>query len=106
MIAFNDANPALEEPVNFTSQSTYVSGSGNLSLTNVQNASILRRLIQAQATTGRNASFFQSLAFDKELGGARGIDAALSEHGLDALLLPSAGRTTVPAGKMVKVGSF
>ncbi|KAF8992753.1 amidase signature domain-containing protein [Cyathus striatus] len=76
LIVFNDANPSLEEPVNFTDQSD---------------------LVRAQATTGRNATFFQSLAFDHELGGARGIDAALKQFRLDALVLPAAGLTTVPA---------
>ncbi|KAF9474840.1 amidase signature enzyme [Pholiota conissans] len=76
LIAFNNANPALEKPVNFTSQS---------------------ELIASEATTGRNATFFQSLAFDKELGATRGIDAVLKEHRLDALVLPAPGFTTVPA---------
>ncbi|KAF8188069.1 amidase signature enzyme [Pholiota molesta] len=76
LIAFNDANKALEEPVNFTSQNI---------------------LIESEATTGRNATFFQSLAFDKDLGATRGIDAVLKEHNLDALILPAPGFTTVPA---------
>lgn len=60
-----------------------------------------KSFIAAQATTGRNASFFQSLAFNKDLGATRGIDAALKEHNLDALVLPAAGRTTVPAGVQI-----
>ncbi|KJA17813.1 hypothetical protein HYPSUDRAFT_1003003 [Hypholoma sublateritium FD-334 SS-4] len=76
LIAFDNANPTLEEPTNFTSQSDFLA---------------------AERTTGRNASFFQSLAFDKELGATRGIDAALKQNNLDALVLPAAGRTTVPA---------
>ncbi|KAF9553773.1 amidase signature enzyme [Agrocybe pediades] len=76
LIAFNNAHPDLEKPVNFTSQSD---------------------LIESQATIGRNATFFQSLAFDHELGGAGGIDAALKAHKLDALVLPAPGFTTVPA---------
>lgn len=55
------------------------------------------RLIESQATTGRNASFFQALAFDKDLGATRGIDAALKQFNLDALVLPAPGFTTVPA---------
>ena len=43
-------------------------------------------------------TFFQSLAFDKDLGATRGIDAALKQNNVDALVLPAAGRTTVPAG--------
>ncbi|THU98508.1 amidase signature enzyme [Dendrothele bispora CBS 962.96] len=76
LIAFNDANPELEEPTNFTDQS---------------------ELIESEATTGFNATYFQALAFDHELGRNRGIDAALKQFNLDALLLPSSGLTTVPA---------
>ena len=36
-----------------------------------------------------NQTYFDAIAFDKELGGARGIDAALKAHDLDALLLLS-----------------
>lgn len=46
-----------------------------------------------------NSTYFDALAFNKELGGTRGIDAALKEHNLDALVLPAQGFTTVPAGK-------
>lgn len=55
-------------------------------------------LVESQATTGRNSSFFQSLSFDKDLGATRGIDAALKAFNLDALILPAPGFTTVPAG--------
>ncbi|KAK7449249.1 hypothetical protein VKT23_013394 [Stygiomarasmius scandens] len=76
LIAFNDANPELEEPTNFTDQS---------------------ELIESEATTGFNATYFQALAFDHDLGRTRGIDATLQEFNLDALLLPAPGLTTVPA---------
>ncbi|KAF9264070.1 amidase signature enzyme [Marasmius fiardii PR-910] len=76
LIAFDNANPNLEEPVNFTSQS---------------------ELIAAQQTNGFNATYQQALAFDHELGRTRGIDAALKAHKLDALVLPATGFTTVPA---------
>lgn len=76
LIAFNDANPALEEPPRFEDQGI---------------------LIESEATTGMNSTFFQSLAFDKELGATRGIDAALKQFNLDALVLPAPGFTTVPA---------
>ncbi|KAF8994513.1 amidase signature enzyme [Cyathus striatus] len=76
LIKFNDANPTLEEPTNFTDQS---------------------ELIESEATTGRNASFFQALAFDQDLGSTRGIDATLKKFKLDALVLPAPGFTTVPA---------
>lgn len=58
----------------------------------------LSSLIASEATTGRNSTFFESLAFDKELGATQGIDAALKANRLDALVLPAPGLTTVPAG--------
>ncbi|KAF5372556.1 hypothetical protein D9758_005184 [Tetrapyrgos nigripes] len=76
LIAFNDANPELEEPTNFTDQS---------------------ELIESQATSGKDAAYFQALAFDHELGRTRGIDAALQHFRLDALVLPAPGFTTSPA---------
>ncbi|KZT28519.1 amidase signature enzyme [Neolentinus lepideus HHB14362 ss-1] len=76
LIAFNDANPTLEEPTGYTSQSI---------------------LIEAEATSGYNATFYQALAADYELGRTNGIDAALQQYNLDALILPANGRTTTPA---------
>ncbi|KIJ62099.1 hypothetical protein HYDPIDRAFT_114947 [Hydnomerulius pinastri MD-312] len=76
LIMFDNNNPSLEEPTNYTDQSI---------------------LIESQATTGFNSSYYQSLAFDKELGATRGIDAALEMYTLDALILPAPGYTTVPA---------
>jgi len=76
LIKFNNNNKALEEPTNFTDQS---------------------ELIESQATNGFNSTYFDSLAFDKDLGATRGIDAALKQHQLDALVLPAPGFTTVPA---------
>ncbi|KAH0831044.1 amidase signature domain-containing protein [Lanmaoa asiatica] len=78
VITFDNANPTLEEPTGYTDQST---------------------LIASEATTGFNASYYQSLAFGKELGATRGIDASLEAYSLDALVLPAPGFTTVPAGK-------
>ncbi|KAH7929278.1 amidase signature enzyme [Leucogyrophana mollusca] len=76
LIMFDNQYPSLEEPTNYTDQS---------------------ELIASQATTGFNASYYASLAFDKELGATRGIDAALEMYTLDALVLPAPGYTTVPA---------
>ncbi|KAG2339111.1 amidase signature enzyme [Suillus weaverae] len=76
LIMFDSNNPTLEEPAGYTDQSI---------------------LIESQATTGFNASYYQSLAFDMELGATRGIDAALKMYALDALVLPAPGYTTVPA---------
>ncbi|KZT28518.1 amidase signature enzyme [Neolentinus lepideus HHB14362 ss-1] len=74
LIAFDDANPTLEEPTNYTDQ-----------------------LIASEATTGYNATFYQALAADYDMGRTRGIDAALQQYNLDALVLPAPGYTTVPA---------
>ncbi|KAF8513732.1 amidase signature enzyme [Hysterangium stoloniferum] len=76
VIAFNDAHRAEEEPPQFTDQS---------------------ELISSEATTGRNATFQAALAADHDLGRTRGIDAALKQFKLDALVLPAPGFTTVPA---------
>lgn len=76
LIAFDDANPTLEEPTNYTDQSI---------------------LIASEATTGYNATFYQALAADYDMGRTRGIDAALQQYNLDALVLPAPGYTTVPA---------
>ncbi|KAK0236303.1 amidase signature enzyme [Armillaria nabsnona] len=76
LIKFNDDHPDLEEPTNFTDQS---------------------ELIESEATSGLNAAYFNSLSIDRELGGSMGIDAALKEFDLDALVLPSQGFTTTIA---------
>ncbi|KAL0576530.1 hypothetical protein V5O48_005450 [Marasmius crinis-equi] len=76
LIAFNNANPDLEEPVNFTDQST---------------------LIAAQATNGFNESYFTALWNNHDLGRTRGIDAAMREHKLDALMLPASFLSVTPA---------
>ncbi|KZT28517.1 amidase signature enzyme, partial [Neolentinus lepideus HHB14362 ss-1] len=74
LITFNDANPQLEEPTNYTDQ-----------------------LIESEATEGFNSTYYQALAFDYDLGRTRGIDAALQKYNVDALVLPASGYTTVPA---------
>ncbi|KAK1220644.1 hypothetical protein PQX77_016597 [Marasmius sp. AFHP31] len=76
LIAFNDANPELEKPENFTDQS---------------------ELIESESTNGFNSTYFQALVFDHDLGRTRGIDAALRDLNLDALVLPATGLTTTPA---------
>ncbi|KAF7297221.1 Amidase domain-containing protein [Mycena indigotica] len=76
LIKFDDANPTLEEPKGFKDQS---------------------QLIAAEATTGFNATFFDALAADHDLGSTRGIDFVLKKFKLDALVLPAPGFTTVIA---------
>ncbi|KAH9486285.1 Putative amidase [Psilocybe cubensis] len=70
LIAFNNAHPELEKPLGYGSQSD---------------------LIRAQATTGRNAAYYEALALNRELGATRGIDGALKAYNLDALVLPAPG---------------
>ena len=48
------------------------------------------RFITSEATTV-NASFFEALAADGDLGRTRGIDGTLKKFNLDALLLPTDG---------------
>ena len=48
------------------------------------------RFITSEATTV-NASFFEALAADADLGRTRGIDGTLKKFNLDALLLPTDG---------------
>lgn len=76
LIAFDDAHPDEEEPTGFEDQS---------------------ELIESEATTGFNATYLAALAADHDLGRTRGIDAALKEFDLDALVLPATGLVTVPA---------
>lgn len=44
--------------------------------------------IKSDETKGRDAAFLEALASNRALGATRGIDAALKEHQLDALVLP------------------
>ncbi|KAJ4475830.1 amidase signature enzyme [Lentinula lateritia] len=53
-------------------------------------------LIDSEATNGRDEAYGKALARSLELGATRGIDAALKEYKLDALVLP-ARNTTTPA---------
>ncbi|KAF8878100.1 amidase signature domain-containing protein [Infundibulicybe gibba] len=76
LIKFNDDNPTLEKPTGFEDQS---------------------RLIESEGTNGFDSTFFDSLAFNKDLGATRGIDAALKEHNLDALVLPAVGFSATPS---------
>ena len=44
-----------------------------------------------------NSTYFQALAFDRDLGATRGIDATLKTSDLDALVLPAPGLGNTPA---------
>lgn len=48
-----------------------------------------------------NSTYFAALAEDYSMGRERGIDAALQQHNLDALILPATGWTTTPPGMTV-----
>ncbi|KAF8878099.1 amidase signature domain-containing protein [Infundibulicybe gibba] len=76
LIKFNDDNPTLEKPTEFEDQSL---------------------LIESEGTNGPDSSYFDSLAVNKDLGATRGIDAALKEHNLDALVLPAVGSAATPS---------
>ncbi|KAH9931195.1 amidase signature enzyme [Amylocystis lapponica] len=76
LIEFDNESGELEEPPRYTDQSV---------------------LIASEATSGFNSTYYEALAFDREMGGSQGIDAALEEYSLDALVLPAPGFTTVPA---------
>ncbi|KAJ6472347.1 amidase signature enzyme [Mycena vitilis] len=71
LIKFNEDNPALEMPMNYTGQSG---------------------LIEAEASTGFDAAYFKSLAALHDAGRTRGIDFVLKEYDLDALVLPAPGK--------------
>ncbi|KAF8603271.1 amidase signature enzyme [Ceratobasidium sp. AG-I] len=75
IIAFNNAYMDLERPAGNEDQST---------------------LIMSQSTDGYNSTYYAALHADYELGRTNGIDAALRNHRLDALILPSNGRSTTP----------
>ncbi|KNZ80737.1 Putative amidase, partial [Termitomyces sp. J132] len=89
LIKFNDDNPDLEKPEGFEDQSI---------------------LIRSEATTGHDSTFAAALAMNRDLGGTRGIDAALQKYKLDALILPSDGLTSTPPGMhnctLVPLGFF
>jgi hypothetical protein len=49
-------------------------------------------------TTGRNTTTYQDArAADFAIGATRGIDAVISQYGLDALILPTEGYASSPA---------
>ncbi|KAF9484242.1 amidase signature enzyme [Pholiota conissans] len=76
IIKFNDENRNLEQPAGFEGQS---------------------RLLSAEATAGKDETYLEALAIDYEYSRAKGIDAALKEHNLDALVLPSVESCWSPA---------
>ncbi|KAF8531873.1 amidase signature enzyme [Gautieria morchelliformis] len=76
LIAYNKENADLELiPPYYTSQSQFI----------------------ISEATEVNASYFEALAADEDLGRTRGIDGALQKFNLDALLLPTDGFTSTPA---------
>ncbi|KAJ7624043.1 amidase signature enzyme [Mycena polygramma] len=74
-IKFNEDNPTLEMPANYTDQSD---------------------LIQAEAITGFDAAYFASLAALHDAGRTRGINYVLEKYNLDALVLPAPGQLREP----------
>ncbi|EIW74053.1 hypothetical protein CONPUDRAFT_78321 [Coniophora puteana RWD-64-598 SS2] len=70
LIKFNKENPSLESPEGYADQSI---------------------LTAAQKTEGLNSTYYEALARNHEMGRERGIDAALKQYALDALVLPAKG---------------
>ncbi|ELU41363.1 glutamyl-tRNA(Gln) amidotransferase subunit A [Rhizoctonia solani AG-1 IA] len=79
IIRFNDAHKELEETEGHEDQSG---------------------LILCEATLGYNSTYHEALRQNYLIGRDRGIDAALKDNNLDALLLPSDGETSVVPAAM------
>ncbi|KAJ7115101.1 amidase signature enzyme [Mycena crocata] len=76
LIAFNGANPSLEEPTGHEDQ-----------------------LVMAETQLGgMDATYYAALAADRDIGSTRGIDSALKQFNLDALVLPAPGVNNPPGG--------
>ncbi|KAF9525290.1 amidase signature enzyme [Crepidotus variabilis] len=76
LIQFNDRHPELEKPRGYEAQEV---------------------LINSEATTGRNSTYYKVLEHNIQAGSGKGIDAALSRYQLDALIAPAVGWLTLPA---------
>ncbi|KAF5372557.1 hypothetical protein D9758_005186 [Tetrapyrgos nigripes] len=76
LIKFNNEHKELEMPESYDQQDL---------------------LIECDATSGRDEAYGKALARNLEAGATRGIDAALKEHNLDALVLPADGTSTPAA---------
>ncbi|KAF7354246.1 Amidase signature enzyme [Mycena venus] len=76
LIKFNNENPELETPEGYEDQSVF---------------------IISEATNGFDTEYWAALAANHDIGRTRGIDHALKEHNLDALVLPGPGYTPRPA---------
>ena len=59
---------------------------------------MLSRFIGAQTTNGFDAAYHEALAYNRELGSTRGIDAVSKSHNLDAFVMPVWGYVATPAG--------
>jgi len=76
LIAFNNANPSLELPPGYEDQN---------------------RFIQANSLPGFDQTYYNALGRDTWMGTEGSIDYALRTYGLDALIMPSRGKTSAPA---------
>ncbi|KAJ7917734.1 amidase signature enzyme [Mycena leptocephala] len=86
LIAFNDANPTIEEPTGHQDQSLLVIAETRLG--------------------GMDATYFAALAADHEIGSTRGIDFVLKQFNLDALVLPAPGINNPSGGGGVPMGFY
>lgn len=96
LIQFDLDNPELELPPGFSDQSEYANSPPFHPDQSLTPSSI--SLLAAEGTNGFTAAYFESLASNHDLGRTRGIDAALRNNNLDALVMP-ASVASGPAGK-------
>lgn len=97
VIKFNDDHPELEKPDGYEGQSRYPFQ--DIIRLRIDCLKSFYRLIDSEATSGRDDTYSEAAALNTEYGRTRGIDAALQAHRLDALILPTTGPPWSPAGK-------
>lgn len=87
IIKFNIDHPDLELPEGYADQG---------------------RLIDSEATVGRDEAYMKALAHNLEMGAEKGIDFVLKEFKLDALVLPAKGTSSPAAlaGYPIVTGMF
>lgn len=62
---------------------------------------VFSRLISAESRNGKDETYLSALADIHDAGRTRGIDAALKEYNLDALVLPTIGFVSTAAGNYI-----
>jgi amidase len=97
LINFNNEHKELELPEHYNQQDLFVVTTYFINAWQILKPLLMYRLIQCDATNGRDEAYGKALARNLEVGATRGIDAALKKYNLDALVLPADG-TSTPAG--------